>query len=346
MLLALISLNVFSTSISSEEICNQFEPEPNHFKSLYLQSKKLGTEICLSFGEQITSAELLMQYETLARNTIEEVSTRFDKLDFKKELLIQMEHFFELAQKGVKKSSLPSFKVSTDLSDLDSTGLKFQFTDWDTFGVAEVESEQCKKPEFPTCRALLESLAVAINQYKEPYVKYSGKDLTKKTTLLKGYWEGYFEEARSQTLLDSIFTTYMEQDYLSQDRLVSPMEKQWFLVHPSIVIENVGDAIDGEQDQVALAVEWIGVNWWDKETSPIGYPVGISIASIYSDRPGVDDVGHGLMFTFDNSISVGWADHGGDNGFYVTVDFLSLVSEKQGRWEDYKKEIRSLEFVE
>lgn len=72
----------------------------------------------------------------------------------------------------------------------------------------------------------------------------------------------------------------MEQDYLFRERLVSPMENLWFLVHPSIVIENVGDAIDGEQEQIGLVVEWIGVNWWNEETSSIGYPIGISIASI------------------------------------------------------------------
>ena len=346
MLLALISLSIFNASISAKEICDQFESEPVYFKSLYLQSKNLGKKICLDFGTKIDSDELLFEYKLFAETVLKSVSSKFKGQDFRHDLLIQMDHFIELAKKGVDKNKLPIFRVAPDDSGLDSTGLEFQFTDWDVLAVAEVESAKCKKPGLPTCKELLESLAVAINQYNEPYVKYSGEDFTKKVKLLKNHWDYYFEEARSQTLLDSILTTYMEKDYLSQDRLVSPMEKQWFLVHPSIVIENVRDAIDGEQDQVGLAIEWIGVNWWDEETSPIGYPFGVSIASIYSDRPGVDDVGHGLMFTFDNSISVGWADHGGDNGFYVTVDFLSLVSEKKGRWEDYKKEIRSLEFSE
>ena len=78
----------------------------------------------------------------------------------------------------------------------------------------------------------------------------------------------------------------------------------------------------------------VGVSWWNEKTSPIGYPFGISLASVYSDRASVDEVGHGIMFHFNNSLTVGWADHDGDDGYYVTVDVLSLMAEKKKRWED------------
>jgi len=330
--------------LSAEVICDNFSPEPVYFKSLYQKGKSLGKEICLSFGKDINSTHVLLQYEEFAESAIQAVSTEFAGISFKADLIAQMTHFLTLAKKGVDKSVLPTFRLAADTSDLDSTGLIFQFTDWDTQGIAEVEAVECNTSAERTCKALLESLAIAINQYKEPYVKFSALDFTKKVSVLNTLWDSYFEKSRSQTLLDAVLTTTMEEDYLAQDRLVGPMQKQWFLVHPSIVVENVSAAAEGNQTKQALAIEWIGVNWWNKQSSPIGYPFGVSLASIYSDRAGVDDSGHGVMFTFNNSFSIGWADHGGDNGVYVTVDFLNLFAEKKARWNDYRDKIQELKF--
>jgi hypothetical protein len=139
-----------------------------------------------------------------------------------------------------------------------------------------------------------------------------------------------------------VLTTAMAQDHLAQSRLVGPMEKQWFALHPSIVIENVSDAADGDELAEALAIEWIGVNWWDADSSPIKYPFGVSLVSVYSDRVDVEEVGHGLMFHFGNSMSIGITDHDGDTGVAVTVDVLSLMARKKQHWESYKTELESI----
>lgn len=340
----LIVVGANHTRLAAEVVCDAFTPEPVHFKALYQKGKNLGKEICLSFGRDINSSHVLLQYEEFAESAIQAVSVEFDGISFKDDLITQMTHFLTLAKKGVDKSSLPTFRVAPDTSDLDSTGLIFQFTDWDRQGIAEVDSEECKSTTGRSCKILLESLAIAINQYKEPYVKFTSADFTEKVSVLNTLWERYFETARSQTLWDAVLTTTMEQDYLAQDRLVGPMPKQWFLVHPSIVIENVGSAAEGNQVKQALAVEWIGVNWWSKQSSPIGYPFGVSLASIYSDRPEVEDSGHGVMFTFNNAFSIGWADHDGDNGVYVTIDLLNLFAEKKERWNHYRDKIQDLKF--
>jgi hypothetical protein len=139
-----------------------------------------------------------------------------------------------------------------------------------------------------------------------------------------------------------MFTTYMEHDHISQNRLVGPMPRQWFVIHPSLVVENVSNADDGDELAPAIAMEWIGINWWDKETSPIGYPIGVSLSSVYSDRSSAEDIGHGLMFHFDNSFSLGITDHDGDTGIYVTVDVLNLLAEKKQRINHYKDELNGI----
>ncbi|MCG7964462.1 MAG: hypothetical protein N0E54_17305, partial [Candidatus Thiodiazotropha taylori] len=205
-----------------------------------------------------------------------------------------------------------------------------------------IHSGECKLQDEPQCEELISSLEVAINQYVKPYNHLSGKRLSELAGKLESEWGGYFEKSRPQTLLDSMFTTFMEQSYFSQNRLLGPMSRQWFAIHPSLVIENVGNAIDGDELAPALAIEWIGVNWWDKKTSAVGYPIGISLSSVYSDRSSAKDIGHGLMFHFDNSFSLGITNHDGETGFYVTVDVLNIFAKKKQRINHYKDEITGI----
>ncbi len=342
-LFTLLCVNV-AVTVNAADNCDNFDPEPAHFKALYNDSKQLGKAICDSLGKTMDLDLLVGQYVEFANKIDKAVEENFKNSDYYNDLKIQIAHFKSLAGNEVDKGNLPTFKVAPSLSDLDGKILYFGFEarGWDTRGDVDKTSDKCT--QVPSCEALLESFAVAINQYKEPYVRLSADATTKKIIVLRKAWDSYFENARSQTLWDALLTTKMEEDYLTQDRLVGPMQRQWFLVHPSVVIENVSDSVIGQETLQGLAVEWVGVNWWDKETSPIGIPFGVSLASIYSSRPNVDDAGHGVMMTFNNALSIGWADHGGDDGYYVSFDFLSLLTEKKERWKDYKKEIKELEF--
>lgn len=340
-LLVITSLTLLSKPVFAEVLCGQFDPEPKHFKSLYQQAKKLGKEICLSYGETINSSELAKQYTVFASQAGKQAARAFADKSFIEDVMIQMQHFVDVAQQGVNKNKLPSLLVKKS-SNFTSKEVFFNFADWDVVGSFKTTDADCNLQGQPTCKALLDDLSVAIEQYKKPYVHLSGKKLSERTSVLRSEWDYYLETARSHTLLDATFTTFMEKDYLAQDRLVGPMQKQWFLIHPSIVIENISDASDGDEISEALAIEWIGVNWWHEDSSPIGYPFGVSLTSIFSDRASVDDIGHGLMLHFDNSISVGWADHDGSDSIYVTVDFLNLLAEKKGRWTDYRKSIEDI----
>ena len=341
LLLLIASFSFLSKPVLAEALCEQFGAEPKHFQSLYQQAKALGKEICLSYGEKINSDDLEKQYKIFANQAAQQAVRAFADKSFIDDLMVQMQHFVDGAQQGVIKANLPTLQVKK-ANSFTSKEVFFNFSDWDEAGSFKTTDTECNVQGQPTCKALLDDLSIAIEQYKKPYVHLSGKKLSERTSVLSAEWDHYFETARSHTLLDATLTTFMEKDYLAQDRLVGPMQKQWFLIHPSIVVENVSGASNGDKISEALAIEWIGVNWWHEDSSPIGYPIGVSLTSVFSDRASVEDIGHGLMFHFDNSISVGWADHDGSDSFYVTVDFLNLLAEKKARWADYRKSIEDI----
>ncbi len=187
------------------------------------------------------------------------------------------------------------------------------------------------------CSDILEQLETAIAPYQLNINALSAHKTQVQLKSMAKDWDAYFERGRAQTFADIVVTTFFESRHLRQDHLVGPPKRQWFILHPNLVIENVDAAPDGDNLKPALSIEWIGVNWWNK--SPIGIPLGVSATSLYSDRPGVDDVGHGISLHIDNKFVLGWANHGGDNGFYISMDLLRLVDDKKKKVKRYREKV-------
>jgi hypothetical protein len=186
--------------------------------------------------------------------------------------------------------------------------------------------------EVPTTREeALKSLREAILPYKRNAAAFTAYETRVQLLALADDWDAYFEKGRPQTFWDIAVTTLIEYKHLKKDQLVGPPKRQWFVLHPNVVIENVDAAPDGDQLGGAIAIEWIGVNWWNLKV-----PIGVSVTSLYSDRPGVDDVGHGITLYFANKYCIGWANHGGDHGFYVSIDALKLIDSKKAKLEQYR----------
>ena len=161
-------------------------------------------------------------------------------------------------------------------------------------------------------------------------------------TLKDEQWTQYIEESRSQTLLDIAFTTFAyEFKYSKQpDMFSSPPRVQWFFMHPSVTIENVSNAIDGDESKEALALEVLGFNYW--QDACFGYACGASLIVNYADRNGIDDRGWGVMFHVENSYSFGVTKHGGETGVFITVDLLKLFQDKKSAFKQYQEKFRKL----
>ena len=148
---------------------------------------------------------------------------------------------------------------------------------------------------------------------------------------LSNSWDRYMEKSRSQTWLDELLTMgFYSPD---KDKLIGPPSTQYFFFHPSILIENVSDAIDGEQQQEAIGLELIGFNWWQAEV-----PFGASIGWVYSDRASTKDTGTAIFLHFDNAYTLGYSEHDNDSGWFISVDLLKAFEDKKSKFEVWKKE--------
>lgn len=189
----------------------------------------------------------------------------------------------------------------------------------------------------PTTRIeALRALDTALDPYQLNANSYAAFKTRVQLLKLAAEWDDYFEKGRPQTFWDIALTTLMEYQHIQTDRLVGPPPRQWFLLHPNVVAEHLDAAPDGDQIGGAVAIEWIGVNWWKQKV-----PLGISLSSLYSDRAGVSDVGHGVTVYIANRYCIGWASHGGDNGFYASIDLLQLIDSKKGELEGFTKQLKT-----
>jgi hypothetical protein len=260
------------------------------------------------------------------------------------QLTKQLKHFEDaLAIRGRYPRVMPSFDVQKAPGPRDLIQFYYFFDD-DRLEEGHLTKEDEKACEENAafkapCSVVLLQLKQAIYPYQLNATAFSAHDTYLKLGALSRQWDSYFEGARSQSFVDIALTSLFERKHFKSDTLVGPPERQWFLLHPNLVVENIQAAPDGENSKLALTIEWIGVNWW--RDSLIGIPFGVSLTSLYSDRPGVRDVGHGVSLYFDNKYVVGYANHGGKNGVFVSMDVLKLFEDKTKQAERYRDWIKA-----
>lgn len=203
-----------------------------------------------------------------------------------------------------------------------------------TLNGAPINVATANGPQAVTRETAIESLRDAIAPYKLNAASFTAHETHVQLLALAEDWDRYFEQGRPQTFADICVTTVMERRHFQTDHLVGPPSRQWFVLHPNVVIENVNAAPDGSQLKGAIAMEWFGVNWWNLKV-----PLGISLCSLYSDRKDVDDLGHGVMVYVANKFCLGWVNHGGDQGFFVSMDLLRLVDSKKSKLDAFRSQL-------
>jgi hypothetical protein len=159
------------------------------------------------------------------------------------------------------------------------------------------------------------------------------RDLTKTKdyyAALSKSWGRYLEESRSQTWLDELATsTFYSPD---KEKLIGPPSTQYFFFHPTVVIENVSNAIDGEQQKEAIGLELFGFNWWQTTI-----PFGASIGWVQADRQSAKDLGTAIFLHLDNAYTLGYSKHDDDSGWFITVDLLKTFSDKRSELKVWKE---------
>jgi hypothetical protein len=189
------------------------------------------------------------------------------------------------------------------------------------------------KKRFSGCEAAFKDVASAFNAYRDGYNNYRYGKNEKQLSALSAQWEKFLTEARGQTFLDVRLTTWMHRNYYSQTKLVAPAATQYFLLRPQIVYEHTSGVPKGDKDNIALSIEWIGINWWNTK-----FPIGISIVSVYLDKPNQDSVATGVQLTFDNEYSIGVTKRGDETAIFLTLDLIKLFQDNSKKLETYKSQ--------
>lgn len=182
------------------------------------------------------------------------------------------------------------------------------------------------------CAQVLEdfvSLYTAIqNLQAEPERRKTLSNLQK----LRADWTPFLDQMKGQTWLELMINRNAYKN--STDTFSRPPSSQWIFMHPTVLIENVSAAVDGENTQEALGLEIIGKNWWRQDKWYL--PSGGSLLAVYSDRSDIKDTGYGIALHFQSNYTLGITRRGDENGFFVSVDVIKMFQNKKKAFEAYR----------
>lgn len=346
--LLLLSINATAADDLSFACTGANAPKSSFYPEIHKAATNINAKVCEIVSSPVPPGERELTAPTEMLQNFGHLVAKKIKEDFSSSPFINMSiqaDYFEtiMADRDKNTYAIPAFQ-SSDLSEIGNKKEKFFFPAKQTNGVVINSGNKTACQSIRNlnadCFTLLNDLAVSINPYQDNMNRYTAYKTSEGLTLLSSQWDNYLDKARYQNILGIMLTTVMERKHFKQDHLVGPPKRQYFALQPTLVYENINAAPDGAQQDLAVAMEWLGVNWWND--SVIGIPFGVSLTSTYADRPEVDDVGHGLMFHFDNVYSIGVAYHGEDTGVYLTFDALKWLSDKKDRLASYRSQARDL----
>ena len=150
-------------------------------------------------------------------------------------------------------------------------------------------------------------------------------------------WDDFLTKSRSQTALELAVNSYLWRGDKTSGMFLEPPERQWVLLHPSVVLEYVDKAVDGNRSEEGLMIEVIGMNWWQNDKWY--QPSGASYALVYSDRAGLSDWANGIAVYFGNKYVLGATRRDGNTGYFISVDLLELYKDKKKTLGEYTRNL-------
>jgi hypothetical protein len=341
LLIALLAAPALAEEKQVPEISCVVEKNPVvYFKELQGKAEATSNVLCKAFKDYIAEGRydvrlVRKQFEEFSESTVDALSSiqvngifdhQNDDYNNKVDKLNKA-----LSNFDINDMHLPNFDVFPgrvsggekrpygEFSAFESDDGKFYFKNANECGNFQPET---------TCKVILEDFEDAFNPYRSSYKSLYNNEEGLET--LRRDWDRFLEVSKSQTSIEVWLTTLANRSHFKKNHLVGPPPFQIIAFHPNMIYNSLDKAGDGSQMEYGLGVEWVGINFWDKKI-----PFGLSATSIYVDREEVKDVGHGIQFHIYNKYSVGWAKHGGQDSFYVTIDLLKLFSEKHTQYEKY-----------
>jgi hypothetical protein len=303
------------------------------FADLYKSSEDTAQALCSEImwwkSGQIRAGSanirpILKDFAEKAQNTLDEKNV-INAGDYKSQFDALRGTFEKF---DIIKARVPEFIVKTAMiSGVEGYFEPLEDEQTGRFQIEEVELCKTISPD-SSCRSIFEDFASAFNPYRSVYDRVY--DNTDRLAELGREWDTFLEVSKSQTFLEVWLTTWFNRKHFKRNKLVGPPEFQVIALHPQLVYDRMSKAPDGSNQELGLAVEWIGINFWDLKV-----PLGISLASIHVDRPVEKEAGHGAMLHFYNKYGIGWARHGDKDSFYITIDLLKMLERKKETYDRY-----------
>ena len=287
----------------------------------------------MDLNSEKTDAHLDQWLERVYTHNSEALERLFTDTGRSAEFRTYFDNALHKARENVgERNKLLRLADRANFDEIDSWSLIFVSTD-DRFSLS-IDDPVCAAigGDGANCPGAFRDVANAVNYYRHAYDNLVIDDIAQNLDSMSLDWDRFTDEARQQTIVDAWATTLVQSGHFRKDHLVGPPSVQYFLLHPGVVYEYLGDAPEGEQDKVALSMEWLGVNFWDWKV-----PVGFSLISVYADRSVDSDTGWGGMIYFDNAYSFGWVNRDSGTGYFLSIDLLKAVTDKKEQLDTYKK---------
>lgn len=288
------------------------------FKDARIQAETLRKEFCNNKVKdyahlQARTVDLLGELKILFPDSNQQSKLFLETL--RKDEWVRVNATGEVAQFEVLDDSLLAIsldssephKIQNDLLDECNTSAKLISSDID-------------------CEYALKEFELIYNFAHSTLAQPIAYKLSERLSELEKEWDDFYNRSKSQTIWELALNGYFFQQGNKAGLFSEPPGWQLVFIHPTIVVENVSDAIDGDELKEAVMIEVIGADWWNQRKWFL--PSGGEIITTYSDRSGVDDWGYGVALNFNSKFTMGASDHGGDIGVFITIDFLKLLQDK------------------
>jgi hypothetical protein len=334
----LIGFSLFALQVSAAEVTC-----PKVGKDDFESGFKAIRDLAITTNSKLCQSMLTIDvdHEQLFRATMLDYSAKVQKLiyqSFDEQVFTdigQQFNQFELRITDLKGDFNDASLERLQVDGVIDTALYFDLSE-PRGKIGAILDRQCKevagsKKAYSGCKAAFQDMASGFNAYRDAYNEYRYGKNEKQLSVLSSQWDKFLTEARGQTLLDVLATTWMHRDYYAQTRLVAPASTQYFLLRPQVVYEYIEGAPKGDKQNLALALEWAGINWWNNKI-----PFGISVISVYSDQANQDSVANGFLFTLNNKYSFGVTKRGDHTAIFITLDLVKLMQDKNEQLERYK----------
>ncbi|HEY5603366.1 MAG TPA: hypothetical protein VIM41_09670 [Gammaproteobacteria bacterium] len=338
--LSLSALAAGSLSIDCSVSEKQAVTEDNVYKDVYDKA----IQVCLDIKENILRDLPLRDSDLDSR--LQQIFAEFGayaaqalKKDFGNSSAIQLNENVDQMQEQLARTRLatgpvPEFHTAPDQDSDDERYLGYFTTapaEVKKFGFPK-DHEDCQKVRNAkkNCLAVFEDFAAAFNVYRKAYDQFVTGTNKQLLNNLNRDWDRFLDISKSQTAPEVWLTTWWHSDHFKTNHIVGPPSSQVIALHPQLVYEYVNSAEDGNNAEFGLAVEWLGINFWNQKV-----PFGFSVASVYTDRLNTPDVRTGVMLHIDNKYSIGWGYRDGEDSIYFSMDLLTLFQSKKQQFLRY-----------